>query len=114
MNYFKNCQKASTVLILGVLFFVNSGFAANKQNAHKRHHKADSTAAVSINQGTEKQLIELKGLGASKAEAIIAYRKTHGSFKSIAQLSQVKGISDKTVAKLKEKNPGRLLLKNKP
>ncbi len=35
---------------------------------------------------------ELKGIGLSKAEAIVAYRDKHGRFSSIAELSQVKGI----------------------
>ena len=35
---------------------------------------------------------ELDGIGLSKADAIVAYREQHGRFKSIAELSQVKGI----------------------
>lgn len=39
----------------------------------------------------------LKGVGPAKAEAIVAYRKEHGPFKSVEQLSEVKGIGDKLV-----------------
>ena len=42
----------------------------------------------------------------SKAEAIVAYRKEHGSFKSPEQLALVKGIGLKTV----EKNRDRILI----
>ncbi|WP_159015446.1 ComEA family DNA-binding protein [Cognatiluteimonas profundi] len=48
----------------------------------------------------------LLNVGPSKAEAIVAYRKEHGSFKSAEQLALVKGIGLKTV----EKNRDRILL----
>jgi competence protein ComEA len=41
----------------------------------------------------------LLNIGPSKAEAIVAYRKEHGSFKSPEQLALVKGIGLKTVEK---------------
>jgi competence protein ComEA len=39
----------------------------------------------------------LQGIGMSKAEAIIAYRTEHGPFHSVDELTQVKGIGDKTL-----------------
>lgn len=42
---------------------------------------------------------ELNGIGLSKAEAIVEYRKKHGPFKSVDDLSLVKGIGEKTVEK---------------
>jgi len=40
---------------------------------------------------------ELKGVGLSKAKAIIEYRKKHGPFRSADDLSLVKGIGERTV-----------------
>jgi competence protein ComEA len=48
----------------------------------------------------------LLNIGPSKAQAIVAYRKEHGSFKSPEQLALVKGIGLKTV----EKNRDRIVL----
>ena len=48
----------------------------------------------------------LLNIGAAKAQAIVAYRKEHGSFKSPEQLALVKGIGLKTV----EKNRDRIVL----
>jgi len=39
----------------------------------------------------------LKGVGLSKAQAIVEYRQKHGPFKSAEDLSLVKGIGDRTV-----------------
>ncbi|HET7370107.1 MAG TPA: helix-hairpin-helix domain-containing protein [Gammaproteobacteria bacterium] len=45
---------------------------------------------------------ELNGVGAAKAEAIVAYRKAHGPFKSLDDLQAVKGIGEKTIADNKD------------
>lgn len=44
----------------------------------------------------------LKGVGQTKAEAIVAYREKNGAFKSADDLAKVKGIGDKTVAANRE------------
>lgn len=40
---------------------------------------------------------ELKGVGLSKAKAIVEYRKKHGPFRKPGDLSLVKGIGERTV-----------------
>ena len=40
---------------------------------------------------------ELKGIGLSKARAIVEYRNKHGPFRSADDLSLVKGIGERTV-----------------
>ncbi len=44
---------------------------------------------------------ELKGIGLSKAKAIVAYRTKHGPFRSVDDLSLVKGIGDRLVEKIR-------------
>lgn len=40
---------------------------------------------------------ELQGVGLTKAQAIVEYRETHGPFKSLEDLTMVKGIGARTV-----------------
>jgi competence protein ComEA len=40
---------------------------------------------------------ELNGVGLAKAKAIVEYRKKHGPFSSVDDLSLVKGIGERTV-----------------
>lgn len=42
---------------------------------------------------------ELNGIGLSKAKAIVEYREKHGPFRSVDDLSLVKGIGERTVEK---------------
>jgi len=53
---------------------------------------------VDINKASAKELQGLKGIGVKKASAIIIYRKDN-CFKNIYELSNVKGISTKTINK---------------
>lgn len=65
-------------------------------------------AAVNVNTAdAEKIAEELKGIGISKAKAIVVYREENGPFKTVEQLTEVKGIGLKTV----EKNRTEILLK---
>lgn len=41
----------------------------------------------------------LSGIGQKKAEAIVEYRKSHGLFKSIDELANVKGVGEKLISK---------------
>jgi comEA protein len=56
---------------------------------------------VNINTADKEMLILLPGIGPVTAEAILAYRRDNGNFKSIDELRKVKGIGEKHLAKLK-------------
>ena len=45
----------------------------------------------------------LVNIGPAKAEAIVAYRKKHGAFKSAEQLAMVKGVGLKTIEKNRDR-----------
>lgn len=51
---------------------------------------------------------ELQGVGMSKAQAIVEYRRSHGPFKSPEDLTLVKGIGVRTI----EINRANILLKS--
>lgn len=55
-------------------------------------------ASIDINSASLKELTKLKGIGESKAKAIIEYRQKH-CFKNSDELTKVKGIGKKTVKK---------------
>lgn len=62
-----------------------------------------SADAININTADKETLMSvIKGVGDKKAEAIIAYRKENGDFKSVDELTNVKGIGQGTVDKHRE------------
>lgn len=78
--------------LLFALALAGSAFATEKVNINT----ADAATIDRV----------LLNVGPSKAEAIVAYRKQNGAFKSAEQLAQVKGIGLKTV----EKNRDRIVV----
>jgi len=58
---------------------------------------------ININTATKEALMTLPGIGEVKAQAIIDYRETNGSFVDIEELQKVSGIGPITFEKLKDK-----------
>ena len=59
-------------------------------------------AAIDVNKASKEELMSINGIGEKKAEAIIKYRKKHGTFKSVDDLKNVNGIGDSIVAYFKK------------
>ena len=57
---------------------------------------------VNLNTATITDLQSISGIGAKRAQDIIDYRDSSGGFKSVDELSNVSGIGDKTLEKLRE------------
>ena len=65
---------------------------------------------VNINTADAQSLADnVNGVGLKRAQAIISFRETHGAFKSVDELTQVKGIGPKLV----EQNRDNLTVKSK-
>ena len=84
----KTLRFATWSLALGLLLATGFATAAERVNVNTADAAALDAALVNV--------------GRSKAEAIVAYRKEHGAFKSAEQLALVKGIGLATVEKNRE------------
>jgi len=76
--------------------------SAENQSAAVPNVTASSTTSGTINLNTADAtaLQTLNGVGPKKAQDIIAYRDSHGGFKTLEELKSVPGIGDKTFEKL--------------
>ena len=80
-------------LILGLVFFsIVPLYAQSKTESEK----------ININTASAVDLDKLPRIGPKVAQRIIDYRKENGPFKKIEEIMKVKGIGEKTFAKLKE------------
>lgn len=56
---------------------------------------------ININTASVEELTRLNGIGAAKANDIIAYRETNGDFQQIEDLMQIRGIKQRMFDKIK-------------
>lgn len=60
-------------------------------------------APVNINEADAQLISEsLNGIGAKKAQAIVDYREKNGDFANVDDLTNVKGIGDKLLSKVRD------------
>ncbi len=62
--------------------------------------KAGPVSKVNLNTATVEQLESLPGIGPTLAARIVEYRQKAGGFKSVQEVVNVKGIGEKSFAKL--------------
>ncbi len=75
------------LLQLMIIFFVLNGAAY---------------ASVNINTASQSELEALKGIGPTKAKAIVEYRSQYGLFSSIDDLEKVSGIGPGTIKQIRD------------
>ena len=64
-------------------------------------NEAAQPRTIDLNTADERALLELPGIGPTRARAILAYRDAHGGFRSLSQLLQIKGIGRSLLRQLR-------------
>ncbi len=85
------------VLMVGIIMST----AVTAENKGSETNDQIVETSININSATVKELSGLSGIGKKRAEAIIAYRTSHGDFSEINDLRKVEGIGKKTFEKIK-------------
>lgn len=91
----------SYLIVASALYVAGLSPSASAQSLEEKVAMAEiQTQPININLASSDELQRLPGIGARKAEAIVAFRERNGDFASLEQLAQVKGIGLKMVGKL--------------
>ena len=78
------------------------GQSGTGQVSDKGGQTSAKDGKINLNTATAEELQTISGIGAKRAEDIIAYRESHGGFQSVDDLKNVSGIGDKTLDKIRE------------
>ncbi len=97
----------SCVFMLGIVFSVKdlNVVAINQEefDAYNQSVQEVKTSIIDLNSASGMQLETLKGIGPTKADAIIAYRQKKGPFKNTEDIMNVPGIGPATYDKIKDR-----------
>ena len=94
----------------GLLFavaFLMGPSVANREGLLYAAPKAEAALAsqpaaiVNVNKATAEELQSIRGIGPSLAERVIQYRAEHGRFEKVEDLTQVRGIGEAKLQKIK-------------
>ncbi|MBQ6468784.1 MAG: ComEA family DNA-binding protein [Lachnospiraceae bacterium] len=73
-----------------------------REGAAEEGNTAGSGRKININTADAETLMTLNGIGKAKAEAVIAYREEHGSFRSVEEICKVNGIKESVFDRIRE------------
>ena len=103
-------KKLKTMGVVGLMALSLAGHApviwAKSTQSEKAQvvKEAGVTNLINVNTADVAALKSVKGLGLSKARAIVAYREKNGSFASVDDLTHVRGISTRMLEKIGDKS----------
>ena len=103
-------ETTKKILLISASLIALSGSAQSTAGSPEKSSSLVSEQVqqqVNINSASAVEIAKsLKGVGLKTAQAIVAYRQAHGSFKSLDSIAMVKGIGSKTL----QKNSARIVL----
>ena len=88
------------VFVMGIIFSIKDVRvdAIQKENYEDYVSKTEAikNSVIDLNKASSMELQFLKGIGPSKADAIVDYRQQHGPFQVVEEVQNVPGIGEKT------------------
>ncbi|MFC3093096.1 ComEA family DNA-binding protein [Alteromonas sediminis] len=102
MKHFKTLLVASLLGACACAASFHSSATAIEAQQASLSASQQTSDKINLNTADVNTLMSLPGVGKSKAEAIVAYRTQFGQFKTINDITLVKGIGDKLLAKFSD------------
>lgn len=80
----------------------NISSQSQQQIAGASTSSENQSGKININTADATELDKIPNIGPARAADIIAYRSSHGGFKTIEEMKNIKGIGDKTFESMKD------------
>jgi competence protein ComEA len=93
-------QRAVAILLLVVIALIGGRWYTDRSRPRPAELQRVS-APVELNRASRSELMQLPGVGPSRADKILAYRAANGGFQRVEDLRGVEGIGEITMQRLK-------------
>lgn len=93
MSFLRNLLALVAALVIASPVFAEDTASTTGTTTDQTAIQTTDAVKIDLNKASTNELMKIKGINASKARAIIAYRKKHGTFKSTDDLMKVKGFN---------------------
>jgi competence protein ComEA len=95
------------IFVIGIIFSIKDVRieAVKKENAEEYVSKTEAikNSVIDLNKASSMELQFLKGIGPSKADAIVGYREKNGPFLTPEEILNVPGIGEKTLEGIRDR-----------
>jgi competence protein ComEA len=100
----KRSNKYSSIVWLTLLLVIGplAGALWQARPAWPESRTVFAGPAVNLNRDDAKELERVRGIGPKTAQRIVLYRREHGPFRSVDELTEIKGIGGKTLEKIRD------------
>ena len=88
------------ILVIVIVLIIGNNLRQTSQKKKELQKSVETVEKIDINKAGIETLSKLPGIGPVKSKIIFDYREKNGEFKSLIDLTKVKGIGKKTLAKL--------------
>lgn len=102
INMAEPVEDSSKIEINSMGNTANDNSGENNTGSDKADSSSDNSGKININKADLTSLMSLPGIGEARAGSIIAYRREHGSFKTIEDIMNVSGIKESAFSKIKD------------
>ena len=86
----------------GMKIMVPSYTQVEEMNLPSEMNTNSSDGKININKADKAALMELPGIGSTRAEQILKYRKENGNFSGVEEIKKVPGIKDSVYSMIEE------------
>jgi len=97
----RRTQRAALLLLVALIGMIGWRWYSDHFGARPTELQRDVTHRVDLNRATRSELMAIPGVGPQLAERIVAYREGQGKFHRVEELTNVHGIGDATMNKLR-------------